>query len=102
MTSRLDALRSLVDRSPQNAAARFGLATELLKAGLWDEAREHLEAYLAAHDDEGNAWGKLADACEQLGRPEEAQAALRKGIEASMRHGHPGMAAEFEERLEQY
>ncbi len=77
MTPRLDALRSLVARSPQNAAARFGLATELLKAGLWDEAREHLQAYLAAHDDEGNAWGKLADACEHLGRPEEAQAALR-------------------------
>jgi E3 SUMO-protein ligase RanBP2 len=99
MTSRLDALRSLVARSPQNAAARFGLATELLKAELWDEAREQLEAYLAMHDDEGNAWGKLADACEKLDRPEDAQAALRKGIEASQRHGHPGMAAEFEERL---
>lgn len=102
MPSRLDALRSLVTRSPQNAAARFGLATELLKAELWDEARQHLEAYLAAHDDEGNAWGKLADAYEKLDRPEDAQAALRKGIEASRRHGHPGMAAEFQERLEEY
>ena len=102
MTSRLDALRSLVARFPQNAAARFGLATELLKAEQWDEAKQHLEAYLAGHDDEGNAWGKLADAYEKLDRPDDAQAALRKGIEASMRHGHPGMAAEYEERLDQY
>lgn len=102
MTSRLDALRSLVARSPQNAAARFGLATELLKAELWDEAREQLEAYLAMHEDEGNAWGKLADALEKLGRSDDARDALRKGIEASRRHGHPGMAAEFEERLGQY
>ena len=99
MTSRLDALRSLVARSPQNAAARFGLATELLKAELWDEAREQLEAYLAAHDDEGNAWGKLADAYTKLDRYEDAKAALLEGIEASRRHGHPGMAADFEERL---
>ena len=102
MSARLDALRSLVARSPQNAAARFGLATELLKAEQWEEAREQLEAYLAMHDDEGNAWGKLADALDKLGRDAEAQVALRKGIEASQRHGHPGMAAEFEERLEQY
>ena len=100
MSSRLDALRSLVARSPGNAAARFGLATELLKAEQWEEAREHLELYLAAHDDEGNAWGKLADAYEKLGRLEDAREALRKGIDAAHRHGHPGLAADFENRLE--
>ena len=62
MTSRIDSLRALVARSPNNSAARFGLANELLKAGQWAEAREQLEAYLAATDDEGNAWGKLAEA----------------------------------------
>ena len=102
MSSRIDSFRALVAKSPDNAAIRFGLANELLKAGLWDEARQHLETYLAMHDDEGNAWGRLAEAYDKLGRPDEARAALEKGIEASRRHGHPGMAAEFEERLEQY
>lgn len=101
MSSRIDSLRALVARAPGNAAARFGLANELLKAGEWAEAREQLEAYLAATDDEGNAWGKLAEAHERLGDRERAREALRRGVEASNRHGHPGMAAEFEERLEQ-
>ncbi len=99
MNPRLDSLRALVARSPGNSAARFGLANELMKTGLWDEAREQLEAYLAAHDDEGNAWGRLAEAYEHLGRLDDARAALVKGIEASNRHGHPGMAAEFQERM---
>ncbi|KRT64393.1 MAG: hypothetical protein XU11_C0055G0017, partial [Candidatus Dadabacteria bacterium CSP1-2] len=30
----------------------------------------------------------------------EAKEAYRNGIEAAQRHGHPGMAAEFEETLE--
>ena len=100
-TSRLETFRQMVAKNPSNAPARFGLASEALKAGLHEEAREHLEANLALHDDEGNAWGRLADALERLGRMDEAKEALRKGIAASLRFGHPGMAGEFEARLEE-
>ena len=100
-SARLDAFRQMVSRDPENALARFGLANEALKAGLWDEAREQLEAYLARHDDEGNAWGRLADALVQLGRADDAREALRKGVAASYRFGHPSMAAEFESRIEE-
>lgn len=96
--SRLDALRAMVQRAPDNMPARFGLANELLKAGAWAEAAEHLERYLAGHDDEGNGWGRLADAYEQLGRPDDARAAYDRGIAASHQFGHPGMAAELESR----
>jgi predicted Zn-dependent protease len=97
---RLENFRRMVARAPDNALARFGLANEAMKAGLWEEARENLEAYLARHDDEGNGWGRLAECLERGGRIAEARAALEKGIAASYRFGHPGMAAELEEKLE--
>lgn len=91
----------MVARNPGNALARFGLAAEALKEGAHEEAVEHLRAYLELHEDEGNAYGRLAEALVHLGRGDEARAALRTGIEVSTRHGHPGMAGEFEARLEE-
>ena len=99
--SKLDTFRQLVAKNPDNALARFGLANEALKAELYEEAREHLEAYLARYDDEGNGFGRLAEALQGLGRVEEAKEALRRGVAASHRFGHPGMASEFEARLEE-
>lgn len=91
----------MVSKNPANVLARFGLANEALKEGLYEEARENLEAYLAGHDDEGNGYGRLAEALEKLGRVDDARDALRRGIAASHRFGHPGMASEFEARLEE-
>jgi tetratricopeptide (TPR) repeat protein len=101
MTSRLDALKSLLAKNPANPLAHFGVANEAMKEGLWDEARAHYESYLAAHDDEGNAYGRLAEAYERLGRNEDARATLHRGIEAAKRFGHPGMAEELELRLDE-
>ena len=98
---RLDAFRGMVAKSPTNALARFGLANEALKEGLWAEAAEQLTAYLDLQTDEGNAYGRLAEALAKLGRTDEARAALRTGIDAATRHGHPGMASEFALRLEE-
>jgi predicted Zn-dependent protease len=99
--SRLETFRAMVAQHPTNALARFGLANEALKAGLLEEAVEQLQAYLGMHDDEGNAYGRLADALTTLGRVDEARAALRTGVETARRFGHPGMAREFEMRLEE-
>lgn len=101
MTSpKLETFRSMVAKHPDNALARFGLATEALKADLYEEAVDNLRAYLGMHEDEGNAYGRLAEALQKLGRTDEARAALREGIEAAGRFGHPGMASEFEGRLD--
>jgi predicted Zn-dependent protease len=99
MSTRLDAFRAMVAANPENALAHFGLASEALKAGAHEEAVAHLHAYLARHDDEGNAYGRLAEALAALGRADEAREALRTGIAAAQRNGHPGMAADFEEKL---
>ena len=98
---RLETMRAMVAKNPANALARFGLANEALKAQLYEEAAEHLRVYLSSHDDEGNGYGRLAEALIKLGRVEEARAALRDGIAASDRFGPPGMVNEFEARLEE-
>jgi tetratricopeptide (TPR) repeat protein len=97
---RIDALRRMVEKRPDDARARFGLAAEYEKAGRWEDVVRELEAYLAMTDDEGNAWGRLGRALRELGRDDDARAAWQRGIEAAGRHGHPSMAAEFEEILE--
>jgi predicted Zn-dependent protease len=99
---RIAKLRQMLDRSPDDARVRFGLAAEYERERRWEDVVEQLTAYLSMTDDEGNAWGRLAHALHELGREEEACTALRHGIAQAGRHGHPSMAQEFEERLEEW
>ena len=62
----------------------------------WSELR----AYLDLAEDEGNAWGRLAEALARLGRVDEAADAYLTGIDQSLKHGHTGMADEFRAALE--
>lgn len=96
---RLENMRALAARQPNNPLVRFGLANELLKANLLEEAVTELGSYLAAYDDEGNGWLRYADALAALGRHGEASEACRKGMDAAARYGHGSMVQEFEERL---
>jgi predicted Zn-dependent protease len=98
---KLATFRALVAKNPENALARFGLANEAMKAGFDAEALEHLEVYLEKHDDEGNGYGRLAEVLQRLGRNQEARSALEKGIAASHRFGHVGMANELQARLDE-
>jgi tetratricopeptide (TPR) repeat protein len=99
--NRLEALKKMVETRPRDARARFGLALELERLQRWDEVVAELTAYIGLSDDEGNAFGRLAAAHLQLGHQDEAREAYRRGIEAAYRHGHPTMAMEFEEALEE-
>jgi predicted Zn-dependent protease len=98
---KLDTFRAMVAKNPENPLARFGLANEALKAGLHAEALENLQVYLARYDDEGNGYGRLAEALVALDRVDEARAALTQGIAASHRFGHVGMANELEARRDE-
>jgi len=99
--SRIDSFRAMVAKNPANPLARFGLANEAYKERLYEEAREHYEAYLAASDDEGNAYGKLAEVLHALGRTDDARAVYARGIDAARRFGHAGMVNDLEARLEE-
>ncbi|UCC24101.1 MAG: tetratricopeptide repeat protein [Gemmatimonadales bacterium] len=102
MSSRIDALRSMLDKRPDDPRLRFGLALEYLNAGQLAEGVEQLREYLSSTEDEGNAWGRLGAALYELGREEEAREAYRRGIAQAEKHGHPTMADEFREILEDW
>ncbi len=97
--SRIEVFHQLLLEDPNNSPVRFGLANELLKLERFEEAAQELQTYLSQVNDQGNGYGKLAQALERLGRIEEAREAYRQGISAANRHGHPGMAQEFESAL---
>jgi predicted Zn-dependent protease len=98
--ARIELFRKMLTAEPANATVRFGLANELLKLERLAEAVEELRMYLQQADDQGAAYGKLAQALDQLGRSDEARQAYQQGIAAATRHGHPGMAQEFQMALE--
>lgn len=98
--SRLEALQQMVSSRPQDPRARFGLALEYERLERWDDVVRELRQYLAMTEDEGNAWGRLARALRRLSHDDEARAAYARGIEAANRHGHPTMAGELEDELD--
>ena len=101
MTDRIEALNTLLQRNPNDPRTHFGLAAEYEKRADWARVVTHLEQYLALAEDQGNAWGRLGKALVALGDSDRALHAYRRGAEQAHRHGHPSMAAEFEESIEQ-
>jgi Flp pilus assembly protein TadD len=100
--ARLASLRRMAEQHPDDPRPRFGLALEHERRGEWADAVRELRAYLAIAKDEGNAYGRLGHALRELGELDAAREAYRQGIEAAYRHGHPTMAMEFEEVLEDW
>ena len=96
-TDRLTALQKMLERNAQDSRAHFGLAAELEKQADWSGVIRHLQAYLQLANDQGNAWGRLGHAFRQVGDTASAATAYQRGITAARQHGHPSMAAEFEE-----
>ncbi|HEV2834714.1 MAG TPA: tetratricopeptide repeat protein [Pyrinomonadaceae bacterium] len=95
MTNRLELFEQMLASDPANTSVLFGLAKEYEKAGRYDDVIAILNRYLEKVDDEGNAFGMLAQAYERLGQRDKAREAYERGIETAQRHGHPGMAEEY-------
>ena len=97
--SRIEVFKKMLAADSSNTTVRFGLANELLKLERFEEAAAELQTYLSQSDDQGNAYGKLGQALERLGKLDEARLAYQQGIVAANKHGHPGMAQDFEMAL---
>jgi predicted Zn-dependent protease len=100
MQNRIEVFKQMLASAPNNTMVLFGLANEYHKAEDWPQAVATLEEYLAKADDEGAAYGMLAKAYEKIGAREKARAAYEKGIDVSMRHGHPSMAQDYRVTLD--
>jgi predicted Zn-dependent protease len=97
--SRIEVFEQMLAGDPANTAVLFGLAKEYEKTDDLPKLIETLERYLAAADDEGNAYGMLARAYERMNKRDEAREAYTRGAAAAMAHGHPGMAEEYRQML---
>jgi predicted Zn-dependent protease len=100
MTSRIEIFEQMLAGDPANSAVLFGLAKEYEKSGSDAKLIDTLERYLAASDDEGNAYGMLARAYERTEQTAKAREAYERGVNAATLHGHPSMAQEYREILE--
>ena len=94
MSDRIAVFEQMLEVDPSNTMVLFGLAKEYEKLAKHTEVIRVLEDYLAKADDEGNAYGMLANAYALSGDRDKAIETYRKGIDVSMAHGHPSMANE--------
>lgn len=90
----------MINKDPDNPLGRYGLANELFKSELYEEAIDEIKEYMRLKDDEGAVYRMLAECYMRIGQVENAKNAYSEGIEAANRHGHPSMAEEFEEAIE--
>ena len=99
--SRIQIFEQMLSNDPGNTSVLFGLAKEYEKIGADEKLIEVLNRYLAAFDDEGNAFGMLATAYERTNQRDKARDAYERGIETAQRHGHPSMAEEYRMTLDE-
>jgi predicted Zn-dependent protease len=100
MSSRIEVFEQMLESDPDNTLVLFGLAKEYEKAGRHADVVASLTKYLQLFNDEGNAYGMLAQAHERLGNRDAARTAYRRGIEVATAHGHPSMAEDYRMTLE--
>ncbi|MBX3298598.1 MAG: tetratricopeptide repeat protein [Acidobacteria bacterium] len=100
MQERIAVFEQMLADDPTNTMVMFGLAKEYEKAGEHQRVIDMLNAYLDKADDEGNAYGTLAQAYLATGQRDKAVETYQKGIEVAMAHGHPSMANEYKMTLD--
>ncbi len=101
MQDRTEVFEQMLAADPENTMVMFGLAKEYEKQDRHEDVIRMLEDYLSKADDEGNAYGVLANAYLKIGDRAKAIESYKKGIDVSMAHGHPSMANEYRMTLEE-
>lgn len=84
---RVDALRQLVERSPEDPAPRYGLAQELRKEGEPGEALEHYRRVIELDPGFTAAYVGAGELLADLERWEEARRILKRGMDEAARKG---------------
>lgn len=86
-TSRSDAFRKLLERSPDNPMILCSLGIELFKEGNYAEARDHLSRAVANKPDYSVAYRTLGRAHFELGETVEARKVFQEGRAVAENNG---------------
>ncbi len=93
-------LKSMLDRDPLDAFARYGLAMEYANSGDLEEAVRQYRELLRSHENYAAGYYHGGQALEKLGRIEEARQIYEKGIEITTRSGDLKTRSELQAALD--
>ncbi|HEX8774356.1 MAG TPA: tetratricopeptide repeat protein [Pyrinomonadaceae bacterium] len=85
--SRIDVFRQMAHDQPEDAMIWYGLGSEYVKLGQWNEAVEALRNVVRINPDYTAAYQMLGSALMSRGEREEARRAWTDGVEAAQRTG---------------
>jgi tetratricopeptide (TPR) repeat protein len=98
---RTDFLKQRVKTNPADTFARYGLAMELWKSGLLDQALEHFEYLLLHHPEYSAVYYQAGMFMIEAGRDADARRILAKGIEVARSQGNHHTEQELTAALEE-
>jgi len=98
--SRLEKLAEMLEKSPDEPFLHFGLAMELVKAGLFQKALDSFGHALERDAGYVPAYYHKANTLIALGRQEEARKTLTAGIRAASASGNAHAQSEMQGLLD--
>ncbi len=96
---RIAMLKEILEGSPEDAFARYGLALEIAKTGDVDGALSEFKAILTKNPDYVPAYQMGAQTLIDAGRFDEARAMLEQGVAVAIRVGNQHARNEMEGML---
>lgn len=99
-SSRLEALRAMVEQNPQHGFARYGLAMEYASTGELDNAIAEFRSLLELDPNYAAAYFHLGRTYERAGRTDDARSTYQKGIELTRRTGDAHTESELQTALD--
>lgn len=85
--SRLDALKAMAEKKPDDPMIHYGLGTEHRKAGDLASAVAAFRVVVKNNPSYTAAWQELGSALVEMGEREEAARVFREGVETADRTG---------------
>lgn len=97
MEDRIEYFERMLADNPDNPTGLLALANEYNKVDRHEDEAAVLERYVAVvgGDDEGNAYLRLGEALQKIGRVDEARVAYETGVNQAEKFGHSGMAEDL-------
>ena len=94
--SRRQKLEDFLEKNPNDAFTRYGIALECVREGDLPAAEVHFQALMRLNPDYVPGYQMYAQTLAQNDRAEEAKSILAQGIQAAVRSGNQHARSEME------